>query len=542
MPANSRDQQLIELKDTITNLNKLIATLQQTLEESNRREKVLREQIEYLNKKLFGHSSERSHDVPGQLSFLDGTEPETYSDQDDVMEPDPEPVIPRSRKKKSTKTEKYKGLPFEKRYEDVPEEERICPSCGTAMEVIGETLVRRDIEFIPAKMKVIEVYSKNYGCPRCRVDSDRSVIKKGIDYHPHLIHGMATESTLAWIMYQKYANSMPLYRQENDFKIYGAEISRATMAGWLIKNAEDFFRPLYDHFHRLLIPMPFAMADETPVQVLKEPDRRPETQSYMWVFRTGEYYEKPFVLYKYSETRAGDTAKDFLKGFSGYLMCDGYSGYNKVPEARRTACWAHVRRYLLDAIPKGKKNDYSEPAVQGYLYVEKLFTIEKTIHSKTSNPEVIRKKRLEKERPVLDAFWKWLDSQHPIRRSRLDKAVTYINNRRPYLETYLENGCCSFSNNSSERSCKAFVVGRKNWLFSDTPEGADTSALIYSIVETAKANGVNIYHYLKYLLEKTPSDKMSDEDLESLSPWNPDVKNEISRRVAESNDLIPADE
>jgi hypothetical protein len=120
--------------------------------------------------------------------------------------------------------------------------------------------------------------------------------------------------------------------------------------------------------------------------------------------------------------------------------------------------------------------------------------------------------------------------------------VTYINNRRPYLETYLENGCCSFSNNSSERSCKAFVVGRKNWLFSDTTEGADTSALIYSIVETAKANGVNIYHYLKYLLEKTPSDKMTDEELEALSPWNPDVKSEIARRTAESNDLNPADE
>ena len=314
------------------------------------------------------------------------------------------------------------------------------------------------------------------------------------------------------------------------------------MAGRLIKNAEDFFRPLYEYFHRLLIPIPFAMADETPIQVLKEPDRRPESQSYMWVFRTGEYYEKPFVLYKYSETSAGDTAKDFLKGFSGYLMCDGHSGYNKVPEARRTACWAHVQRYLLDAIPKGKKNDYSEPAVQGFLYVEKLFTIEKSIHSKTSNPEVIKKKRIEKERPVLDAFWKWLDSQRPIRRSRLDKAVTYIYNRRPYLETYLENGCCSFSNNSSERSCKSFVVGRKNWLFSDTHEGADTSALIYSIVETAKANGVNIYHYLKYFLEKTPSDKMSDEELESLSPWDPDVKNEISRRATESNDLIPADE
>ncbi len=251
------------------------------------------------------------------------------SEQDDVIEPDAETVVSRPRRKKSTNEEKYMGLRFEKRYEDVPEEERICPSCGTEMEVIGETLIRRDIDFVPARLRVIEVYSRNYGCPRCRVDSDKAVIRKSIEYHPHLLHGMATESTLAWIMYQKYANCMPLYRQEKDFRPYGAEISRATMAGWLIKNAEDFFRPLYEYFHRLLI--------------------------HMWVFRTGEYYEKPFVLYKYSETRAGDTARDFLKGFSGYLMYDGYSSYNKVPETRRTACWAQVRRYLLDAIPKGEE-------------------------------------------------------------------------------------------------------------------------------------------------------------------------------------------
>ena len=539
MSANSRDTQLIELKDTITSLNKLIATLQQSLEESNKREKVLREQIEYLNKKLFGRSSERYTDFPGQLNFLDASEPETDSIHDDFCEPDPEPPAPVKRKKKTTKTEKYKGIPVKKVYEDVPEEERICPSCGSEMKVIGETFVRRDIEFTPAKMTIIEVYSRNYACPSCRADSDNTLIRKGSEYHPHLIHGMATASTLAWIMYQKYANSMPLYRQENDFKLYGADISRATMAGWLIKNSEDFFRPLYEYYHRLLIPMPFAMADETPVQVLKEPDRRAESKSYMWVFRTGEYCDKQFVLYKYSETRAGDTAKDFLKGFSGYLMCDGYSGYNKVPEAKRTACWAHIRRYLLDAIPKGKKNDYSEPAVQGYLYVEKLFTLERSIHAKSSNPEVIKKKRLEKERPVLDAFWNWLDSQRPVRNSRLDKAVTYIKNRKPYLETYLEDGNCSFSNNSSERCCKSFVVGRKNWLFSDTPEGADSSALIYSIVETAKANGVNIYYYLKFLLEKTPSEKMTDEELDALSPWNLDVKKEIERRASENNEEIP---
>ena len=350
-----------------------------------------------------------------------------------------------------------------------------------------------------------------------------------------MLHGMAAADTIAWVMYQKFCNSLPYTRQEKDWAQYGVAITRATMANWVIRNTLDYFTPMYDYFHRQLLKREFAMADETPLQVLHESGRRAQTKSYMWLFRSGEDGGFPIILYKYSETRAGNNAVEFLEGFKGYLMCDGYSGYNKVPDAKRTACWAHIRRYLTDAIPKGKQLDYTQPSVQGMMYINQLFHLEDVIKAKYSSFDAIRKARLEKEKPIVEGFLSWLDKQNPVRGSRMDKAVTYIQNRRSYLMTYLEDGRCSFSNNLSENAIRPFTVGRKNWLFCDTPNGAQASAVVYTMVEMAKANGVNVYHYLTYLLEKLPNDRMSDEELDRLAPWNEEVKAEIERRANESN-------
>ena len=437
---------------------------------------------------------------------------------------------PKKRKARATDAERFKGIPVEKEYLDLPEEEKKCPVCGMALKQIGEEFVRRELIFIPAKLKVREYYSRNYKCPQCS-QHGIPVIKKGKDGQPHMLYGMASAGTVAWVMYQKFCNALPYFRQEKDWKQYGASITRATMANWVIQNSEAFFLPMYEYFQRKLLERGFVMADETPLQVLHEPGRRAQTQSYMWLFRSGEDGLPPIILYKYSETRAGENAVDFLHGFKGYLMCDGYSGYNKVPDAKRTACWAHIRRYLTDAIPKGKALDYTQPSVQGVMYIKQLFHLEDVIKAKHTSFDAIKKARLEKEKPVVEGFLSWLDQQAPVRGSRMDKAVTYIRNRRSYLMTYLEDGRCSFSNNLSENAIRPFTVGRKNWLFCDTPNGAQASAIVYSMVEMAKANGVNVYHYLTYLLEKRPSDRMSDEELELLAPWNEAVKAEIQRRV-----------
>ena len=540
MADSSKDIQLRELKDMIHDLQKMIKTLQATVDAANKREEALtqerdnlKEEVDLLRKKLFGTSSEkRVLDIPGQLNFFNEAELEQDPAlaQVEELEASSSEKTPKKRKARATDAERFKGIPVEKEYLDLSEKEKNCPVCGTALKQIGEEFVRRELVFIPARLKVREYYSRNYECPQCS-QHGIPVIKKGKDGRPHMLYGMACAGTVAWVMYQKFCNALPYFRQEKDWKQYGASITRKTMANWVIQNSEAFFLPMYEYFQRKLLEREFAMADETPLQVLHEPGRRAQTQSYMWLFRSGEDGLPPIILYKYSETRAGENAVDFLRGFKGYLMCDGYSGYNKVPDAKRTACWAHIRRYLTDAIPKGKALDYTQPSVQGVMYINQLFHLEDIIKAKHTSFDAIKKARLEKEKPVVEGFLSWLDQQAPVRGSRMDKAVTYIQNRRSYLTTYLEDGRCSFSNNLSENAIRPFTVGRKNWLFCDTPNGAQASALVYSMVEIAKANGVNVYHYLTYLLEKMPSDRMSDEELELLAPWNENVKTEIQHRV-----------
>ena len=544
MTNSSKDLQLRELKDMITDLRNMIKTLQATVDAANKREEALiqerdnlKDEISLLRKKLFGSSSEkRVIDFPGQLNLFNEAELEqdpSAAETEELAATLPE-ESPKKRKNRATDAERFKGIPVIKKYIDIPEEDKTCPVCSTPLVKIGEEFVRRELVFIPAKLKVVEIYSFNYSCPECS-KRDIPVMKKGKDGKPHMLYGMASAGTVAWVMYQKFCNSLPYCRQEKDWKQYGAAITRATLANWVIRNSEAFFRPMYEYFHRKLLERNFVMADETPLQVLHEEGRRAQTKSYMWLFRSGEDGGIPIILYKYSPTRAGDNAVEFLQEFNGYLMCDGYSGYNKVSNAKRTACWAHIRRYLTDAIPKGKQLDYTQPSVQGMMYINQLFHLEDIIKAKHSSFDAIKKARLEKEKPIVEGFLSWLDKQNPVKGSRMDKAVTYILNRRDYLMTYLEDGRCSFSNNLSENAIRPFTVGRKNWLFCDTPHGAQASAIVYTMVEMAKANGVNVYHYLTYLLEKLPDDSMSDNELDQLAPWNEKVKAEIGRRAENSN-------
>ena len=468
MANSSKDLQLRELKDMITELRNMIKTLQATVDAASKREEVLiqerdnlKDEISLLRKKLFGSSSEkRVIDFPGQLNLFNEAELEqdpSIAETEELAAILPEET-PKKRKTRATDAERFKGIPVIKKYIDIPEEDKTCPVCSTPLVKIGEEFVRRELVFIPAKLKVVEIYSFNYSCPECS-KRDIPVIKKGKDGKPHMLYGMASAGTVAWVMYQKFCNSLPYCRQEKDWKQYGAAITRATMANWVIRNSEAFFRPMYEYFHRKLLERNFLMADETPLQVLHEEGRRAQTKSYMWLFRSGEDGGIPIILYKYSPTRAGDNAVEFLQEFNGYLMCDGYSGYNKVSNAKRTACWAHIRRYLTDAIPKGKQLDYTQPSVQGMMYINQLFHLEDVIKAEHSSFDAIKKARLEKEKPIVEGFLSWLDKQNPVRGSRMDKAVTYIQNRRDYLMTYLEDGRCSFSNNLSENAIRPFTVG-----------------------------------------------------------------------------------
>ena len=547
MAQSAKDIQLRELKDLVNELKETTKLLRKTLEDVQKEKAAIqqerdnfKEQVDYLTKKLFGSSSEKGAcDIPGQMNLFNEAESEMNpaaeaSDQLAATEK-PEKAEKPDRKKRSTNEERFKGIPVKKVMLEPDATDLTCSKCGGEMVPIGTEFVRRELKIIPARATVIEYYSVNYACKSCRQNDVTPTIIKGKDGKAHMMYGMASASTVAWVVYQKFCNGMPLYRIGQDLGRLGAKISRATLANWVVKNSEAFFAPMYDFFRRKLLERDFAMADETPVQVLHEPERRAQTKSYMWLFRSGEDGDFPIIIYKYSETRAGDTAVDFLDGFRGYLMCDGYSGYNKVKTAKRLACWAHIRRYLIDAIPKGKQLDYAQPAVQGVMYTNQLFDIEDKIRQKYKTFDAIKEARLKQEKPIIEGFLSWLERQNPVRNSRLDKAVTYIRNRKDYLASYLDDGRCSFSNNLSENCIRPFVVGRKGWLFCDTPAGAQASAMAYTMVETAKANKVNVYHYLTFLFDHQPNAQMTDEELEQLAPWNEDVKAEIQRRVDAQN-------
>ena len=361
MASSAKDIQLRELKDTVSQLKtmvseqtELIRSLRLMIDEKSSHEKALQEQVDYLTKKLFGSSSERrSDDIPGQQNLFDEAEME----QDPSLLEEETVIREHTRKKKATHKELFKGLKVEKVVIPLPEEDQICPVCGTQMVLIGEEYVRRELEFIPATCKVIEYYSQSYGCPSCKEglgDTEKPVIVKSQVPAALVGKGSASASTVAWTMYQKYANGLPLYRQEKDWKQYGAQISRTTLANWIIYCSQNYFQPMYDYFHRELLKRSFAMADETRVQVLNEEGRRAQTQSFMWLFRSGEDGLPAIILYGYSPTRSGSHAREFLEGYSGYLETDGYQGYNNLPEIRRCSCWAHIRRYFIDAVPKGK--------------------------------------------------------------------------------------------------------------------------------------------------------------------------------------------
>ncbi len=533
MVGNGRDLQKRELLDNLKELRDTIETLRKELSIRDKKIANQQEQIEYLIKKLFGKSSEkRNFAVDGQLGFFNEVETEAAKEADpepDAEEETPVPPTPASkpRKPKTPKEKLLKGVKVTEKVIELPENERICPECGTEMQPAGKKFIRDEWTFVPAKMTVTRIYAETYVCPACKKEST----KKDSDVGNTLVtaavpdalipHSMATEAVVAHAMYQKYANAVPLYRQEKDWAQYGALLSRTRLARWINVCSDEYLAHVYDYLHRQLLHRKFLMADETRIQVLKEPNRAAETDSFMWLFRTGEDGLPPIILYGYTETRAKYNAAAFLKGFTGYLMTDGYQGYNNLPGITRTCCWAHVRRYFNDAVPQGKKLDCAHPAVQGVIYCDKLFAVERYCREHGYDAEQRHEYRLKKAPAILSAFWNWLEKlKGEDRNSKLGKAVQYALNRKPYLETYLEDGRCSFSNNDSENAIRPFCVGRKNWLFSDTPDGARASATVYTMVEMAKAHHLNVEDYLTFLLKARPHKDMADEELETLMPWS----------------------
>ena len=535
--AGLKDTQVLELKDTINQLNitirnqnDLIESLKQLLEERNAKDEEkdrmianLQAQLEFLKQKLFGSTSEAHKGVTGQLSLFDVAEDDEIPAS--IVEPEFVEVqaYKKQRKAKATYDEMFENLPTRKVYVDtLTEEQKTCELCGTKMVPIGHELIRTEVIYHQPRLERIDYIATTYECPKCKDTEEPQFIKD--EGMPALIAGSyASAELVAYIMYAKYVLGLPLYRLEKDFEHLGAKISRTTMASWIIRCAKNYLEPLNQYMHRCLLKRKYLMADETPIQVLKEPDRRPQSKSYVWLVRTGEDGETPIILYNYTPTRAGYNAEKFLKNAESgfYLMVDGYQGYNKVSNAIRCCCYAHIRRYFVKAIAKGHEKDYMDPGVQGVMYCDKLFEYERTYREKGLSFRQIYNRRLKDEKPVIEAFLSWTERLKPAATNEsLKKAINYVKNCKPYMMNYLLDGRCSLSNNLSENSIRPLVIGRKNFLFSDTQDGANASMMVYSLMETAKANGMDPLEYMQYILSKRPSKKMTNEELELLMPWS----------------------
>lgn len=504
--------QLLEKKNA-----ELEAKLKKEQSESEAKINWLKEQLRLYQSKRFGASSERT--LPGQLALSLFNEVGKEANLD-LPEPTVETITYKRRKKSGQRQLMLENLPVETIEYRLSEEEQVCSCCGGNLHEMS-TEVRQELKYIPAEVKVMKHVRYVYSCRHCEHDEIETPIQTASMPKPVISGSLASPSIVAHIMSQKYVEGLPLYRQEKQFHRMGLALSRQTMANWMIYGADQWFSPLYNRMHQFLLMLDILHADETSLQVLHEPGRSATSKSYLWLYRTG-IEGPPIILYDYRETRAGENPKKFLAGFKGYLQVDGYAGYHKVENATLVGCWAHARRTFTDALKALPANSIKPvAATEGLQFCNQLFTIERKL--KELEPKERHEKRLEQSKPVLDAFLSWLkiQEQKVLPKSGIGQAVTYCLNQWDKLVAFLEDGRLEIDNNRSERSIKPVVIGRKAWLFSNTPQGARASAIIYSIVETAIANGLNPYYYLRYLLEQLPNVNLTDIDaLDQLLPWS----------------------
>lgn len=501
---------------TIEQLQEENLLLKQQVSELLTRVNWFEEQFRLSRHRQFGASSEQvSSD---QINLFNEAEavakPET-------PEPTVEEISYKRKKRSGHREEQLKDLPVEIIEYRLPDSEQICPCCNGQLHEMS-TEVRQEVKIIPEQAVVVKHVRYVYGCRHCEKSEIATPIQTAPMPGPVLPGSLASPSSMAHIMNGKFVEGLPLYRQEQQWARLGVEISRQTMANWMIQGSKRWLRPLYERMREHLLKKDILHADETTLQVLHEDGRSANSASYMWLYRTGRD-GPPIILYDYQTTRAGKHPARFLKEFQGYLHVDGYAGYDGIPNTTLVGCWAHARRKFVEALKAMPANGQSVPSVaqEGLNYCNKLFAVEQGLHDVT--PEERYQGRLEKSRPILDDFLTWLKYQTPrvLPKGALGQAIKYCRNQWDKLECFMKDGRLELDNNRSERSIKPFVIGRKNWLFANTAKGAEASATIYSIVETAKENGLIPFAYLQFIFEKLPNIDLDDKNaLDELLPWS----------------------
>lgn len=528
------------------------ATLKAIVREKELRIAALEEELRLLVHKRFGASSEKVD--PDQLPLFNETEAMAAEQVAAEALPADEITVPEHTRKKAGRRPLPAELERVRIVHEIPEAEKRCPCGGGKLRrPIGE-VVTEQIDIVPASIRVLQHARLKYGpCEDCdgvfpqactcddgdcgdataqsetsapaaceeSAPQPRAVVVAPMPPQP-IPKSNASPGTAAYIATAKFEDGLPLYRQEKMLSRIGVDISRGTLASWMIRLGE-LVVPLVNLMQDTALAYDVLQMDETTVQVLKEPGRAAQAKSRMWVRRGGPP-TKPVVLFDYDPSRAGAVAARLLDGFQGYLQTDGYDGYSKVgalPGVTHVACLAHARRKFDEALKAQKVTGRGGLAAEGLALIQRIYRIEKIARENGLRPEQRFTLRNERSRPVWDELRAWLDRVrgHAPPSTLVGKALGYLDGEWPRLIRVLDDGRLEADNNRCENAIRPFVLGRKAWLFSDTPAGADASARLYSIIETAKASNLEPYAYLRHVFTELPKAVTAD-DVEALMPWN----------------------
>jgi len=516
-------------EDQLNNFDKatlvqLFLVQQSQLADIDKKLQLLLEQVAVLNNNRFGKSSEKL-DTDNQICFMEVNgdivffnEAEAVASLTEYDEDAPEK--PRSKKTKGKRASDIKNLPVIPVEHKMTGEELITEFGENGWYQLEDEIYNR-YKFTPMK---VEIEEHHVGVYKSKKDNH---FKKA-DHPAYLLRNSLVSSSLeAAIINAKYVNAVPLYRQEQEFQRMGLNIDRADMAHWTILCAERYLSILYDYLHERIYDYHVIQADETPVRVAKE-NRTEGAKHYMWVYRTGKMYlDKQIVLYEYQPSRNASHPREFLKEFKGICVTDGYQVYHTIEKEREdlriAGCWAHARRRFdeaVKALPKASQKD--TPAYLALKQIQAIYRLENKLVD--TNPEERLEHRQLTVKPLVDAYFTWAKQniEKVPAKGKTANGFNYSVNQEKYLRTFLENGEVPMDNNSAEQSIRGFCIGKKNWVMIDTIAGANSSAIIYSLAETAKANSLKPYDYFEYLLEEIPK-HMDDHDTsfcEDLLPWS----------------------
>ena len=517
MEQNERLIQLLEQQLAYSNKhnNELTIKLDQSLKQID----ALTEQVRQLTKIIYGSKSEKSkYQAPdGQVSLFE--DDPLFNDSEQTEEQSTETVsytVVRKKTNKKRNDSFCDGIEIEEVHHHPTSTQ--CDCCLSELTEVGSIIVREEAKFIPATMKRVQHIEHAYECKTCKKDASRkSQIKRGKAPQAAIQRSIAGPTVLAKLIYDKFIQYLPLYRQVKEWERYGLLTNDKNLSNWVIRTAEDWLLPVYERMKQILMKKSVLHVDETYAQIIHRSDGKSgQSNAYNWVFRSVPSQGPIIVLFQSSLSRSRAVLADFTANFKGTVICDGYSAYGHLPGVTFANCWAHVRRYWLKADSKHGKI--------GVDYCDKLYALERQF--KHLSPSERRKARQKQSKPIVEKFLKWVDESPFFGKSALAKAAEYTLNRVHGLKVFLSDGRLEIDNNPAENAIRPNVIGRKNWLFSVSEAGAKANAICLSLAETAKANGIDYYHYLVKLMTELPnlSIHQQPEILNEYMPWSKTIQ------------------